>query len=177
MKDLIKVRINDNLFHKDERVWYVNQQGCEFMVKDKGEYFKLPYIRVFIPKSDCTVLDSDSFKTEQGEPEPNTEYVPECSQTDELYRHMFDEHDLNFSTQDLKKIIEIANRSRLKPVQVDTPIGRDTKDIKVGQIVEVHEVPYFRKMKVESGWIYNFYDTETDNYSKEWIFVPEHHSK
>lgn len=61
MKDLIKVRINDNLSQKDERVWYVNQQGSEFMVKDKGEYFKLPYLKVFIPKSDCTVI----LETEQ----------------------------------------------------------------------------------------------------------------
>jgi hypothetical protein len=57
MEGLVKVKVNTNLSHKDERVWYVNQQGCEFMVKDKGEYFKLPYLRVFIPKSDCTVVD------------------------------------------------------------------------------------------------------------------------
>lgn len=28
------------------------------------------------------------------------------------------------------------------------------------------------RLKVESGWLYNFWDTERDDYSKEWVFVP-----
>lgn len=64
-----------------------------------------------------------------------------------------------------------------EPVQVDTPIERDTEDFKIGQIIEVHKEPYYRKMKVESGWMYNFYDTKNDNYSRGWIFVPEHSLK
>ena len=49
--------------------------------------------------------------------------------------------------------------------------------------MELHEVqrillddidtPHFRKMKVESGWLYNFWNYELDNYNKEWIYVPE----
>ncbi len=28
------------------------------------------------------------------------------------------------------------------------------------------------RMRVESGWLYNFWDNERDDYSKEWVFVP-----
>ena len=44
---------------------------------------------------------------------------------------------------------------------------------KLNEIVEVHEKPYFRKMKVESGWMYNFYNCDIDEYNNEWTFVPE----
>ncbi len=43
--------------------------------------------------------------------------------------------------------------------------------MKIHKIKAIHEEPYFRKMKVESGYLYNFYDTEKDEYQKEWIFV------
>ena len=36
-----------------------------------------------------------------------------------------------------------------------------------------HKEPYFRKMRVESGFMYNFYDCEKDEYMEEWIFVPD----
>jgi len=45
--------------------------------------------------------------------------------------------------------------------------------MKLHEIEEVHEYPYFRKMKVESGYLYNFYDTKEDQYCKEWVFVSE----
>jgi len=41
------------------------------------------------------------------------------------------------------------------------------------EIIEVNQYPCFRKMRVESGYMYNFYDIEKDGYSKEWIFVPD----
>ena len=44
---------------------------------------------------------------------------------------------------------------------------------KVYQIIEVHEPPYFRKMRVESGWFYNFYDCVKDEYQSNWSFVPD----
>ena len=44
--------------------------------------------------------------------------------------------------------------------------------MKLHEIIEVHEKPYFRKMRVESGFMYNFYDTEKDDYKQEWTFVP-----
>jgi len=44
---------------------------------------------------------------------------------------------------------------------------------KLNGIIEIHEEPYFRKMKVESGWMYNFWDRVKDEYANEWIFVPE----
>lgn len=44
--------------------------------------------------------------------------------------------------------------------------------MKLHEIIEVHDKPYFRKMRVESGFIYNFYDTEKDDYQLEWTFVP-----
>lgn len=28
------------------------------------------------------------------------------------------------------------------------------------------------RLRVESGWLYNFWDAERDDYSKEWVFVP-----
>ena len=32
---------------------------------------------------------------------------------------------------------------------------------------------YFTKVKVESGWLYNFWNTDNDDYADEWIFVPD----
>ena len=43
--------------------------------------------------------------------------------------------------------------------------------MKLYEIIDVHQEPYFRKMRVESGYMYNFYDTEKDEYKQEWIFV------
>ena len=28
------------------------------------------------------------------------------------------------------------------------------------------------RLRVESGWLYNFWDIEHDDFSKEWVFVP-----
>lgn len=46
-------------------------------------------------------------------------------------------------------------------------------DMKLHEIIEINEKPYFRKMRVESGFMYNFYDAEKDEYKKEWTFVPD----
>ena len=45
--------------------------------------------------------------------------------------------------------------------------------MKLYEIIDVHQEPYFRKMRVESGFMYNFYDTEKDEYKQEWTFVPD----
>jgi hypothetical protein len=45
--------------------------------------------------------------------------------------------------------------------------------MKLHEIIDVHQEPYFRKMRVESGYMYNFYDTEKDEYKQEWTFVPD----
>lgn len=45
--------------------------------------------------------------------------------------------------------------------------------MKLHEIIEVHQEPYFRKMRVESGFMYNFYDEEKGDYKKEWSFVPD----
>jgi hypothetical protein len=45
--------------------------------------------------------------------------------------------------------------------------------MKLYEITAVRKEPYFRKMRVESGFMYNFYDCEKDEYQKEWIFVPD----
>jgi len=45
--------------------------------------------------------------------------------------------------------------------------------MKLYEIIDVHQEPYFRKMRVESGFMYNFYDVEKDEYKKEWSFVPD----
>jgi len=44
--------------------------------------------------------------------------------------------------------------------------------MKLHEIIEVHDKPYFRKMRVESGFMYNFWDVEKDDYQQEWTFVP-----
>ena len=43
----------------------------------------------------------------------------------------------------------------------------------IGEIIEVNEPPYYRKMIVESGYLYNFWSIERDDYLEQWIFVPE----
>ena len=45
--------------------------------------------------------------------------------------------------------------------------------MKLHEIIDVHQDPFFRKMKVESGFMYNFYDVDKEEYKKEWIFVPD----
>ena len=49
--------------------------------------------------------------------------------------------------------------------------------MKLHEIIDVHQEPYFRKMRVESGFMYNFYDTEKDEYKQEWTFVPDSSEK
>lgn len=48
----------------------------------------------------------------------------------------------------------------------------DLFNMNLHEIIEVYHDPYFRIMRVSGGWLYNFYDTEVDNYKPEWIFVP-----
>jgi hypothetical protein len=45
--------------------------------------------------------------------------------------------------------------------------------MKLHELIEISQYPCFRKMKVESGYMYNFYNTEKYEYSKEWVFVPD----
>ena len=45
--------------------------------------------------------------------------------------------------------------------------------MKLYEIIDVVQEPYFRKMRVESGYMYNFYDVYRDKYKKEWSFVPD----
>jgi hypothetical protein len=53
------------------------------------------------------------------------------------------------------------------------------KQFKKNTIMELYEIEvitepiYFRKMRVESGYLYNFYDCKEERYQKEWIFVPD----
>jgi len=52
------------------------------------------------------------------------------------------------------------------------PTYSDIMNMELHQIVEVFEPPYFRIMKVPTGWLYNFYVSESDTYSTNWVFVP-----
>ena len=45
--------------------------------------------------------------------------------------------------------------------------------MKLHKITKVHEEPYFQKMRVESGFMYNFWNEEKQEYNAEWIFVPD----
>jgi len=49
----------------------------------------------------------------------------------------------------------------------------DLGAMKVHEVLDHHLPPYFRVMRVPYGWLYNFYDSVTDNYSPDWILVPE----
>lgn len=52
-------------------------------------------------------------------------------------------------------------------------IEKRMKSMKLHEILDITEPPYFRVMKVPGGWLYNFYDDDKDNYQKErWTFVP-----
>lgn len=52
------------------------------------------------------------------------------------------------------------------------PNESDLSAMQLHEIIEVHVPPYFRIMKVKSGWLYNFYDSDKDDYKNEWTFVP-----
>ena len=39
-------------------------------------------------------------------------------------------------------------------------------------IVEIHEKPHFRVLRVHSGWLYNFWSNEKGIYDTNWVFVP-----
>ncbi len=45
--------------------------------------------------------------------------------------------------------------------------------MKLYEITEVNEMPYFRKMRVESGFMYNFWNNTTHEYNEDWIFVSD----
>ena len=53
-----------------------------------------------------------------------------------------------------------------------TVTASDLFHMKLHEIILVHQDPYYRIMRVSGGWLYNFYDTQADNYKPEWIFVP-----
>lgn len=38
--------------------------------------------------------------------------------------------------------------------------------------LEIADKPYFRVLRVQSGWLYNFYNEGLDAYNEEWVFVP-----
>jgi len=48
--------------------------------------------------------------------------------------------------------------------------------------MELHEIenfnlqstPRFRRLRVESGWLYNFWCVSDMGWRPEWIYVPEH---
>lgn len=52
-----------------------------------------------------------------------------------------------------------------------TPEAKSVYTLKLHEIMEVTEPPYFRVMRVPTGWLYNFYDGEKDGYGSDWIFV------
>lgn len=50
-------------------------------------------------------------------------------------------------------------------------------ELKTNNLIDVYEEPHYRKMRVESGWLYNFWNFPLDNYNTEWTFVPDSISK
>lgn len=40
-------------------------------------------------------------------------------------------------------------------------------------IETIEEPILFRRMRVESGFLYNFYNYRKNRYSKRWVFVPD----
>lgn len=45
--------------------------------------------------------------------------------------------------------------------------------MKLHEMQAIHEDPFFRKMRVEGGFMYNFYDVQSDEYYSQWTFVPD----
>ena len=68
----------------------------------------------------------------------------------------------------MKKIVELMDYSINK---FNNLIKKN--DMKLHEITEIHEKPYFRKMRVESGFMYDFWNSEKDDYNDDWTFVPD----
>ena len=60
----------------------------------------------------------------------------------------------------------LSRIKRLEEIEVRMP----TEELY--EITVIHNAPYFRKMRVEGGFMYNFYDCKADEYCTDWIFVP-----
>ncbi len=45
--------------------------------------------------------------------------------------------------------------------------------MKLHEIEIIVDPVLFRKMRVESGFLYNFYNYKEEEYNKEWVFVPD----
>jgi len=80
-----------------------------------------------------------------------------------------------------KNYKQLLNNERNSPEMTDEEFNNTLihfaklyhkEQLNINEIIEITESPYFRKMKVESGWMYNFYDSEKDNYKNDWTFVP-----
>jgi hypothetical protein len=53
-----------------------------------------------------------------------------------------------------------------------TPIIPAIYDMQLHQVIKFYKEPYFRVMRVASGWLYNFWNAETGDYETAWVFVP-----
>ena len=141
----------------DGYVFYTNKDGYVYSEKICGNYCVGE-----LHEGLTELFTVEEFFDKVGyKPEPKchapvepvkTEYVPACSQTGELFGYMLSKHGLNFSTEDLKAIIEIANRSRVEEVkeEVIERIPFDLEKWKTGKYDVV----------TRNGW--NVYIIKTD---------------
>lgn len=56
-----------------------------------------------------------------------------------------------------------------KPVLAEVP---SIYDMKLHQVTDVCQEPYFRVMRVAGGWLYDFWNNEKQEYNSSWSFVP-----
>lgn len=66
---------------------------------------------------------------------------------------------------DLKDLIAFRN---LKEIADSTHSYLD-----VAEVTQKEMEKSMRRMRVESGWLYNFWNFEKQDFEKEWVFVPK----
>lgn len=65
---------------------------------------------------------------------------------------------------DLKNLVAFV---KLKEI-----IEANNSTLDIAEITQKEMENYMRRMRVESGWIYNFWNDEKKDFNQEWVFVP-----
>jgi exoribonuclease II len=75
----------------------------------------------------------------------------------------------------LDNIFEMGNPTKAQIIDAyNKSVAERMPTEELYEVTEIHNAPYFRKMRVEGGFMYNFYDCKADEYYADWMFVPMH---
>lgn len=66
---------------------------------------------------------------------------------------------------DLKNLIAFSDLKEIAEASNST--------LDVAEITQKEMENYMRRMRVESGWLYNFWNVEKQDFESEWVFVPK----